>query len=211
MRSTIKIFGLALMALISLRAAGDGEGAFSGGEVLWWMVQNFNDSDGNLSGTTIYDFDGTAIPHNEGGSYTVRGMDVNAARVRVVDTDSYLDIYVNVGGVARSLGSVVDVPGYYFAAVGPYNSEAYSFMIELGNYDYDTGAWYALAVSDAASYTTLKNVDHQIAEWSVGPSPTQTGGYWIPNAYTVPEPTSGLLMLLGGALLALRRRRNGGN
>ena len=30
---------------------------------------------------------------------------------------------------------------------------------------------------------------------------------WSPNAYVVPEPSSGLLALIGAGLLALRRRR----
>ena len=30
---------------------------------------------------------------------------------------------------------------------------------------------------------------------------------WSPNAYVVPEPSSGLLLLVGAGLLALRRRR----
>ena len=34
-----------------------------------------------------------------------------------------------------------------------------------------------------------------------------SGGPWVELAGDVPEPTSGLLLLLGGAMLALRRRR----
>ena len=44
---------------------------------------------------------------------------------------------------------------------------------------------------------------HREAYWTLGSNPTSNG--W--TVATVPEPTSGLLMLLGMAGLALRRRR----
>lgn len=206
MRYLIKVFTIAFMAAASLYAIGDD--TFQG-EVLWWMVGDPTEDYGNLSGITIRDLDGSIISPNADSSYTVRDMDINAARVRVVGTDQYLELIDVVEGTVQPMSDVGEVPDYFFASVVPYNSTEYSFMIELGNYDWDNGTWTTLAISDAASYDTLRNVTHNITEWSVNEMPTPTGGAWAPTAYTVPEPSGGLLMLVGGALLALRRRRKG--
>ena len=177
-------------------------------EVLWWMVgdpsETYYDISHGTYGITITDLDGTPISPNVDGSYTVRDMDINAARVRVAGTDNYLELFAAVEGTVQPLGDVGEVPDNFFAAVVPYNTTEYSFMIELGNYDFDNGTWVALATSGAVPYATLK--EHNIEEWSVDhhSSPSTP---WAPTAYTVPEPTGGLLFVVGGALLALRRRR----
>ena len=73
------------------------------------------------------------------------------------------------------------------------------FMIEIGEYRNDQ--WVVLAASETATreqlqkFITTNTVDDpRYIPWSGG-------------AYSVPEPSSGLLILIGGALLALRRRR----
>ena len=54
------------------------------------------------------------------------------------------------------------------------------------------------------SYNYLATHEH-VGSWSDIAS--DLTGVWKPSGYSVPEPSSGLLMLIGGALLALRRRR----
>ena len=193
-------FGIALAALTG--AATE--------EVLWWMVGDPTGDPGDLSGITVTPIHGdtTPIPAN---SYSVDGMTLTQARLRVAGTDTYLELMGwdldQVPPTVVNIGPAGDVPDEFFAAVVPYNSPAYSFLIELGNYDYNSGSWTVLAVSDTVSYTTLKDVKYNIAEWSDNEHPTPTGGAWAPKNYTVPEPTGGLLFVIGGALLALRRRR----
>ena len=77
-------------------------------------------------------------------------------------------------------------------------------MIELGNWD--NGTWTMVAMSQAVNYTQLES-DHHVNVWSDQTIDPQVPDVWAVSTYTVPEPTGGMLFVIGGALLALRRRR----
>ena len=80
----------------------------------------------------------------------------------------------------------------------------YTFYIELMNND--NGNWYTAGTIDSGSgnwsYDDIKANIYSSSSMSMSLATPLTSG----SAH-VPEPTSGLLMLVGGALLALRRRR----
>ena len=80
----------------------------------------------------------------------------------------------------------------------------YTFYIELMNYD--NGNWYTAGTIDNNgsnySYNDIKANIFSSSSMSMNLATPLTSG----SAH-IPEPTSGLLMLVGGALLALRRRR----
>ena len=87
-----------------------------------------------------------------------------------------------------------DLGGYAYANIGDdYASK--SFTIELFNGD----QW--LARSTAANGNALGQFI------TSGMSMNPAAGGWTPTSYAVPEPTSGLLFVLGGMLLGLKRRR----
>ncbi len=76
-----------------------------------------------------------------------------------------------------------------------------SFYVEL--YNYSSGE--ALARSETVSYSDVSNY---ITDFRNGYSQMTANGAWVVNSFSaVPEPTSGLLMLLGLAGLALKRKR----
>ena len=176
--------------------------------VLWWETNDPEDIEVALT-------DENGNPTGE----TAKAADLGVTDVRIrvsggnAEDGTYLQMaYVEDGQivVGNTPGStVVEVPTYdVYAYLGPdgynYDSAAYSFTIELGNWA--NGTWTVLAESDTATYSELAG---HIAPGGGGLDvpyalPWNPGGYhyFVP----VPEPGTALLIVLGCAVLALRRR-----
>ena len=186
-------------------------GVLSAGEndVLYWMVDDK---------ATVYDAGtGTEIGISEfflnppdGSAY--------AARIRVtgedITEDTFLDLYIPDYGLDEGGGEYGvefgTVGGYWGAGVptgnqspsGNYSAGTpeYSFIVELGNIDSNDN-WTTVATSASATYSSLGDYIHQT--FDINPSPMEV---WTPRSFTaVPEPSCGLLIAMGLALLALRR------
>lgn len=77
----------------------------------------------------------------------------------------------------------------------------YSFAIELGSWTGENDSeWVLSAFSGSKTYAELAG----FRNFETG---VQGQVPWNPGPYSVPEPTSGMLILIGGALLALKRKR----
>lgn len=83
--------------------------------------------------------------------------------------------------------------------LGDYGNSTYSFFVELIN---ASGKVYTQKA--ATSYNDLLSSGYVSASALDRPTGALSGGF---NGAAVPEPTSGVLLLIGGAMLALRRRR----
>ena len=93
-------------------------------------------------------------------------------------------------------GYAVNIDVSDFSGVSGY------FYIELVNYDSASGTAKSIATSEHATYSSLSGAISS----SLMVLPTAwTGGQFYP----VPEPTAGLLAMLGLGIAALRRRRRG--
>ena len=188
-------------------------GVASAGEndVLYWMIDSSATVEKDGVTSSVSSFFGEAP---EGSAF--------AARVRVtggnITEDTFLDLYVPAYGVDEGGGEwgveFGDAGGYWGAGVptgnqspiGAYSagSPEFSFIVELGNID-SSDNWTTVATSAAATYSSLAANIHQA--FDINPGQT---AIWTPGSFqAVPEPSGGLLTLMGVALLALRRRRMG--
>ena len=127
-------------------------------------------------------------------------------------------------GVATKLDTTAGTTDNGGTVVGTYSIsasdiEAYAFQSKFNNVGSDVNGYYAILVADGSDLTWASYMDMGSITGTTATSPDSTlffnmdwdtddylsqGGY---NTAVVPEPTSGLLMLLGMAGLALRRRR----
>ena len=149
--------------------------------VLWWQV-----------GTDPADLD--VFVYSEGYQ---KASDLGVTDARVVTSGG--DYLVIPPPDQESLEVPMDGPWF---AVLPDSPEGLSFMVELGNWE--NGQWKMIAQSQ--SYTYAELASYIIQNWS-GPDATPAIQPWVATGYMVPEPSSGLLLLLGAGLLALRRKR----
>ena len=176
--------------------------------VLWWMFDETTD---------IYDVNGTSsCKINElVGRGDAKGQLVNGIRIAAYQGDALLGYLALADGEATRL-DVYPMPttdfdagtaswnaGPTYAYLSPYAADPSTmFMIELGNWDATRepgDQWLVLAHSDAATRDDLR------AFIDVSDFEMHTTLEWTGGVYSVPEPSGGLLFLIGGALLSLRR------
>ena len=123
-------------------------------------------------------------------------------------TTAYL-VQSNVSEDSGRIGTLTSATAASLSALDEYaystlgaNYDQASFFIELYN-----GSTF-LAKSETQTYAQVKNSifgGNPMSPIAAGTSGFAPGG----GTYNVPEPTSGLLFLVGGMLLGLRRRRQG--
>ena len=179
------VLALALAGVFCASAAED--------SFLYWMV---GDTDGapKLDGNTIQGPYKAKVVALEGSLETQDWVYQGTG-------GNYLNLYYDMSDAAL-VGKVVTLPGNgsnlsYFAGLGNTASGGWTYFIELYN---DAGGIFAH--SEALPYN-----EQSIAYLSTMRTP---GTLWNVTAFVpaaVPEPNSALLMLIGCAALALRRRK----
>jgi len=214
MRKVLFRFALLAVAVLSASISFAGEN-----DVLYWMIDDnstvnwWNGEGEQVSGSVSSFFD----------SYGAAEGSAFAARIRVtggdITQDTFLDLYIpgyglDVGG--GEYGVEFSQVGQYWGAGVPTGNQSpsgdysagtpeYCFTVELGNID-SSDNWTTVAWSAATAYSDLAGYIQE----SFGLNPSSMA-VWSPTSFStpVPEPSSGLLTVVGFAFLALRRKRKG--
>ncbi len=200
MKTVSRIVLFCLVAVLSLFAADDAKA--DGLMVLWWQVGDAGDE-----GEDRESLQNVTVTRFSGEPTSAFDLGVFDARIREKSTGGYLsllnpeDFDCEDISTARFDFESMNVPTVWWADISDYASG--SFVIELGNYE--DGKWTVLAVSESVSYGDLASA-RAIADTDVGVDPNVMVP-WNPKTYVVPEPSSGLMLVVGAALLALRRKR----
>ena len=172
--------------------------------MLLWLVNDDYDPPGNIDDHGTMKFIDELVDAN--------GNRVNGARIRFDGNgdSGYLGIYSGDGQtlfpnavMTIDLNSLAatGTAGPGWSNLGAYTDAAYAFTIELGHWEAG-GEWDVLATSrESMTYAELF-----AGGWVSSSSDAYPReGPWAPT-FSIPEPSSGLLLLIGGALLALRRK-----
>lgn len=179
------VLGLCLLALAGMSRAED--------SALYWMIDDKNEIEFQYAVVyaTTEDLTGRTWTKEDGYGVSEGNL---VALPKDVD-----------GGFAYET-----VPGSHLVTLdiltelGSENWSSYTFYIELLQWDDALGQELRKGVSETSTYTDLVSNNHVLGSGLTIPSNLVV---WAPKTSVVPEPTSGVLVLLGGMLLLLRRRR----
>ncbi|MCR5753158.1 MAG: PEP-CTERM sorting domain-containing protein [Kiritimatiellae bacterium] len=150
-------------------------------------------------------------------------------QVSVYDDSGFVD-YLNIwqnGQPAEAQGVLLDstfragptyagMGSYVYKGTGnEYTSGSYVFALEIGYYD-AADNFVSQAKSDSWHYSDFvsnapmdpDNPGHRLSFIQSSELQIPAAVPWTGFAYSAPEPSSGMLILIGTALLALRRRRS---
>ena len=188
--------------------------------LLYWEVVDTATVDGTLLDDYVSSYAQTHYTFDEGGS----SGKIAGARTVLYDAGgngpALMNIYDYAGGRWSDTGftdtfvndenvptTVVGTGGGMYSHFTASDPNELSFAIELGNWE--NGEWVTLATSGTMGYSDLAvtSVDGMHILQMRDGIDVANFQPWAPTSYAVPEPTSGLLILIGAGLLSLRRGR----
>lgn len=150
------------------------------------------------TGANIYEMGSTETKATGYLAYFISSADYSLAKA-ITDLTDQKTGFVGTYGVASATTNNGLAQNNITTEAG--NSETWTGYLVIFNADTLEDATYAYLTGEATKTTGANGQQALLAFTS------NTGTQDADNWYAVPEPTSGLLLLVGGALLALKRKR----
>lgn len=149
---------------------------------LYWLVDN---------DSSMYKYDTVKV------AAVNQSWDVNYL---TLTTENFDELGTSIS--QKSVGEAADLGfGFYAKVLQEYASDSYSFFVELWN-----GDEVVANSGTGKSWSSVQDMIYRNAmNMGTGETWTTSTSTFQPGA--IPEPTSGMMVLLGMAALALRRRR----
>lgn len=198
MKSARMFFGgLALALLMSVvagRALADGDAWDGSDSMLYWMIDDtFNQV--KFEYAVVY----AAPSANLAGKTWTAEEGYGDVGAIALPKDAEGGMGIAYDAKPGSLTGTVEIP----TSLGSVDYSGYSFYIELLQWDDVSGSDTRKGVSAVSSYADLVENNHILRQ---GLSIPSNLAVWAPQTFAAPEPSSGLLLLIGSAILLLRRR-----
>ena len=111
-------------------------------------------------------------------------------------------LYATTAGSATALDSIA-TPGATTTSLAGYEGSDYSYYVEYVNYSNDYSSYNVVATGNTFTYDQLSGAMFNDALSAAQMTAVWTGSAVVPT----PEPTSGLLLLMGFAMLGLKRKK----
>ena len=181
-----------LMIMLAAVAMAVGAQASS----VYWTCTNVKDATGTAVDGIAYFMIESATQTRDQFIAAVAGKGADAATAALGSAYSWNAS--EAGKYTVTAADAVDVTALGLADDKTYNA----YIVIFDNADLEKANFYVTGVKELTTMTGTETAQVKFGSQS---TPSQAAGAW--QAVAVPEPTSGLLMLVGLAGLALRRRR----
>lgn len=164
---------------------------FAQASYLYWQVSDASATSGSFNGHAVTGYRVVAENTSSGARTVLKSTYLNDSDVWTDESTDPMSSAVAQAGAYANLEAYTAGYSYYVEIMG-YDANAYPSDSHIG----------AIGVSEVMSYAQATS--HMTATLeSISSVPTA----WTGGTYAAPEPTSGLLLLVGASLLALKRRK----